>query len=114
MNKNLKSSRVKLDTQSGQYRIFEMIVEYKTGQEFVAITPSKLASWIISRYRSNVFNRDREIISQAHSNHQKKLRYCPQKSDLASMNMSKAICMQTMKQVGKKRKKKRTANQTGQ
>ena len=111
MNKNLKSSRVLLDTQAVK-DIFEMIVESKTGQEFVEITPSKLASWIISRYRSNVFNRDREIITQAHFNHQKALRHALKGA--SSEDELRAICMQTMKQVGKKRKKKRTENQTGQ
>ena len=111
MNKNLKLSRVLLDAQAVK-DIFEMIVESKTGQEFVEITPSKLASWIISRYRSNVFNRDKEIITQAHFNHQKALRHALKGAN--SEDELRAICMQTMKQVGKKRKKKRTENQTGQ
>ena len=105
MSESLKSSKVLLGGQATK-DIFEMIAEIKTGEKFVQTTPSKLTSWIVSRYRSNAFGQDRQAIRKAHFNHQKALQEALKGA--ASEEEFRAACAQAIKQIGRKTQKHKT------
>ena len=104
-----KPIRVLLDSQAAG-DILAMAVESKG--KFVEVTPSKLVSWIVSRYRSKAFGQDREAIKRAHFNHRKALAQALKGA--ASEEELRAVCAQAMKRVWGKAKAQKEATLAGQ
>ena len=106
MNKDHnRPGKVLLDGQAAN-NLLQMLEEAKAGEngQFVQLTPSKLASWIVSRYRQSAFKRDRVAIRKAHFNHQKHLKEAIKMA--TTEEELRATLAAAMKQVGRVRKRK--------
>ena len=101
MKEGGQESRVLLDKEAS-HDLFEMVEEVKVGGSFVQITPSKLASWIITRYRRRSYHKEKSVVARAHFDHQKHL-----KESLKSATTKEQLretLAEAMRQVGRKRK----------
>ena len=103
MSENLKPAKVTLNGRAAS-DLLQMMEEVKNWDRFVDITPSKLASWVISRYFFLAFRREKKIIGKAHFNHQKYLQEALKKASCEEE--FRAALAVAMKQVGRKRRKK--------
>ena len=103
MNENRKPVKVTLNGQAA-HELQQMMEEVKNWDRFVELTPSKLASWVISRYFFLAFKREKKIIGKAHFNHQKHLKEAL-KTATTEEELRAALTV-AMKQVGRKRKRK--------
>ena len=105
MNKEIKPMKVTLNAGAAG-DLLQMMEETKNGDKFVDLTPSKLASWIVSRYFQQAFRREKKIIGKAHFNHQKHIKEALKKA--SSEEELRAALAAAMKQVGRKRSGKTT------
>ncbi|MCY4644612.1 MAG: hypothetical protein OXB88_08340, partial [Bacteriovoracales bacterium] len=87
--------------------LLQMMEEVKDRDRFVELTPSKLASWVVSRYFSLAFKREKKIIGRAHFNHQKHIKEALKKA--TTEEELRAALASALKQVGRKRKRKEPA-----
>ena len=97
-----KAIRVLLSEQASE-DILAMIGDCRG--EFVEITPSKMASWVISHYRKNAFEKGKKAAIEAHYNHRKALAHALKAA--RSEEELRAICTRAMKRVGRKQRPKK-------
>ena len=103
MSENMKSVKVTLRGLAAS-QLFQMMEDIKDGNQFIILTPSKLSSWIISRYFDSAFKREKLIMRKAHFNHQGHLKEALKKA--STEEELRAILAAAMKQVGKNGKRK--------
>ena len=100
----MKQKKILLDFQATS-DLLQMLEEVKEGSLFVQLTPSKLVSWIVSRYRERFFCREKVSIRKAHFNHKKHLREA-----LKSVNSEdelKDALSDVMRKVGRRKRQER-------
>ena len=85
--------------------LLEMLEEIKAGGDSIKITPSKLASWIVARYRKTTYKREIETIKRAHFDHQKYLKKAL-RGATTEEELREALT-KAMRQVGRKSKRKK-------
>jgi hypothetical protein len=66
MNKQTQM-RVLLDDEA-QGALVTMMEALKTDGDYIRINPSRLASWIVKRFKRDYFERNKDLISQDHFN----------------------------------------------
>ncbi|NOT77737.1 MAG: hypothetical protein HOP07_01895 [Bacteriovoracaceae bacterium] len=91
--KNKNPLRVLIETDA-QESLDEMLINLKGNGNFVRITPSRLLSWIITKFRTESFEKHKNQIIQEHFNSKEYLRDLAtkiQNSDDAAILLTAAL-----------------------
>ena len=105
---NPKPSRVVLDQES-QEHLDKMLLVLRSGGDCVKISPSKLASWIISHFAKRDFPKQKKRIIQNHFNPKAYLRSIAK--NLRESDDLEAVLKETLTQI-KPRKRRKSASQS--
>ena len=101
--KDNKQRKVLLDGPASS-NLLAMVEEVKAGDRVLQLTPSKLASWIVSRYWRMAFKGDKKMIRKAHFDYLKNLKEAL-KATTTDKELRSALAV-AIKKVGNRSKQK--------